>query len=109
MKSAFNAFAALKATLYPSGPAHDRAISASENSRPACGKTHSGQLRLTLGLTLASWTIALAKGLRTMSAHAQSLLQRLGLAVADLLVVVAAVLLALPFVSIAAMPFLPGL
>ncbi len=44
-----------------------------------------------------------------MFAHAQSLLQHLGLGVADLLVVAAAVLLALPFVAIAAVPFLPAL
>ena len=42
-----------------------------------------------------------------MSARTQSLLQHLGLRVADLLVVAAAILLALPFLAIAAAPFLP--
>ena len=44
-----------------------------------------------------------------MCARAQSVLQHLGLGVADLLVVAAAILIALPFLVIAAVPFLPAL
>ena len=75
--------------------------------RTPCDKNHSGPPQNALGLAPENRTNGRAKGIQTMFAHARSLLQHLGLGVADLLVVAAAVLIALPFLVIAAAPFLP--